>query len=189
MIRCLRTWGSAPRKASAVVPSGSSTRLAAESTVSSAISTCSPEVYSSFISAAMFCDSVSAPMAARERGHQLVGVIGFLAHVFVQLDLRIQPQLEAARERCDDRQGSIRLGRFAAVLIVFTLVSVPLSQRMAAWYERIASPSSVQLQERALEIANDRSIGPHWGLFEAYSQLRRSQAARFGQASITKSMP
>ena len=66
VIRCLRICGSAARSASAPAPACSRTRLAAESTVASAISTCSPEVYSSFISAAMFWESLSAPIADRE---------------------------------------------------------------------------------------------------------------------------
>ena len=103
------------------------------------------------------------------------------SYVIPSDDLRPRT-LEAAHELCDARRSGVRLGRFAAVLLLCMVVSVPLAERLTAWYERVSSPSSAELQERALEIAADRNIGPHWGLFEAFSQLRRSQAARLGQA-------
>jgi hypothetical protein len=96
--------------------------------------------------------------------------------------------LEAARQLCEDRQGGIRFGRFAALLLLCMVVSVPIAERLTAWYDRVASPSSSQLQQQALQISSDRDIGPHWGLFEAFSQLRRSQAARLGHSAVPSSM-
>ncbi|MGN6546857.1 MAG: hypothetical protein ACTHK7_17510 [Aureliella sp.] len=92
--------------------------------------------------------------------------------------------LEAARQLSEERRGGIRIGRFAAILLLCIVASPPIAARMAAWYEQAADPSSSQLQQRALEIAADRNIGPHWGLFEAFAQLRRGQAARLGQPSV-----
>lgn len=96
--------------------------------------------------------------------------------------------LEAAQQRCEDRRGGMRIGGFAAVLLVCIVASAPLAERLTAWHERTAAPSSSELQEQALEIATDRNVGPHWGLLEAFSELRRSQAARLRPTTVHGAM-
>jgi hypothetical protein len=105
------------------------------------------------------------------------------AYVVPSDDLRPRT-LEAARELSEDRRTGIRLGRFAVVLLLFIVISAPLAERAAAWYERATSPSAAELQAHALEIAQARNVGPDWGLFEAFTRLRRMQATRLGQAGL-----
>ena len=96
--------------------------------------------------------------------------------------------LEAAREWSEDRKAIRRLRRFAVLLLLCSMMSVPLVEQLTAWHKRSQSPSSLELEQRALQLATDSHIGQHWGLFEAFSQLRRVQAARLGQPASNSSL-
>jgi len=111
------------------------------------------------------------------------------AGAFVRPSDDLRPRtLETARELSEDRRGGVRLASFAAVLLLCLIVSAPVGQRLSAWYQRIEAPSAAELQQQALQIETDRNTGPHWGLYEAFSQLRRSQAVRLGQRTVHGAM-
>lgn len=96
--------------------------------------------------------------------------------------------LEAAREWSDDRKAIRRLRRFAVLLLLCSVMSVPLVEQLTAWHKRSQSPSATELEQHALQLATDSHIGQHWGLFEAFSRLRRVQAARLGQPVSNSSL-
>lgn len=92
--------------------------------------------------------------------------------------------LEAAREMVDDRKQVRRFWRFSIGLLLCGALSIPLADRLNAWHQRSRSPSATELEWQALNLAeSDSSIGTNWGLFEAFRQLRGTQAARFGRPS------
>jgi hypothetical protein len=96
--------------------------------------------------------------------------------------------LEAAREVSEDRRSERRLRRLIIVLLLCTGLSIPLSERLTAWYEGRRSPSATEMELHALDLSTSGDVGPHWGLFEAFSQLRSMQAARLGRTSTNSSI-
>ena len=96
--------------------------------------------------------------------------------------------LEAAREWSEDRKALRRLRRFAVLLLLCSVMSVPLVERLTAWHKGTQSPSPREMEQRALQLATDSHVGQHWGLFEAFSQLRRVQAARLGRPVSNSSL-
>ncbi len=47
--------------------------------------------------------------------------------------------------------------------------------RLEAWRESASAPSSDELQLRALQYAQKPLVGPNWGLYEAFKDLRHDQ--------------
>ena len=92
--------------------------------------------------------------------------------------------LEAARQWSADRRGLRKLRRLMAAALVCSLLSVQLVDYLRQRDNRIA-PTPQEFRQRAMELASNANVGPHWGVVEAFSQLRRAQAARFGQSSAT----
>lgn len=84
--------------------------------------------------------------------------------------------LEAARESAADRAGFFRLARLFLVLLFCSAVSIPALDRLAAWHDKSVSPSGAEIQNQANEIATEKGVGPHWGLYEAFKRLRNHQA-------------
>lgn len=109
-------------------------------------------------------------------------------HYVVPSDNLRPRTLEAARELSDDRKGTRKLRRFAVALIFGSMLSVPVIERLTTWQERSLSPSAAELEHQALDFSDNQNVGPHWGLYEAFSQLRRDQAARLVQPSISTSV-
>ncbi|HUP82422.1 MAG TPA: hypothetical protein VM260_27965 [Pirellula sp.] len=87
--------------------------------------------------------------------------------------------LEAAREYDSDRRGTYQFARFVLAIAVCGCISLPVLDRLASWREKIASPTSLQIEEIALK----RNVGIDWGLFEVFSELRQNQAKSFGQVT------
>ncbi len=83
--------------------------------------------------------------------------------------------LEAARDYSSDRRGTYVLAKFALTIAILGCVSLPVIDRLASWHDRVTSPTTLQI----LEIAQKKSVGIDWGLFEAFSELRQNQASRF----------
>ena len=90
--------------------------------------------------------------------------------------------LEAARELDSDRKGTYAIAKFILAIAVCGCVSLPVLERLASWRDNVVSPTSVQIHKTALK----KNIGIDWGLFEAFSELRQSQASRFGSAAENK---
>lgn len=84
--------------------------------------------------------------------------------------------LEAAREKAADRAGFFRLARLFLVLLFCSAASVPALDRLAAWHDKSVSPSGSEMQNQANQIATEKGVGPHWGLYEAFNRLRNHQA-------------
>ena len=87
--------------------------------------------------------------------------------------------LEAAREIDLDRRGTYQFARFVLAIAVCGCISLPVLDRLASWREKIASPTSLQIEEIALK----RNVGIDWGLFEVFSEKRQNQAKSFGQVT------
>ena len=90
--------------------------------------------------------------------------------------------LEAARDYSSDRRGTYVLAKFGLAIAILGCVSLPVLDRMASWHDRVTSPTSLQM----LEIAQRKSVGIDWGLFEAFSELRQNQASRFGHSLMKR---
>ncbi len=88
--------------------------------------------------------------------------------------------LETARELCRDRKAVRKLGGLAIAILMLALISFPASQRVQAWRAKTAAPSSNDMHERAAMYGQQAGIGAHWGMAEAFIQLRRVQASRLG---------
>lgn len=84
--------------------------------------------------------------------------------------------LEAARESAADRVGFYKLARLFLVLLFCSALSVPALERLTDWHDRSASPSVSEIQNQATQIANEKGVGPHWGLYEAFNRLRNHHA-------------
>jgi hypothetical protein len=85
--------------------------------------------------------------------------------------------LEAARDYSSDHKGAYSFAKFCLAVVAFVSISLPVFGQLASWRERVSSPTS----EKMDEIAMKKNIGMDWGLFEAFCELRQSQASRFGQ--------
>ena len=85
--------------------------------------------------------------------------------------------LEAARESAADRVGFYKLARLFLILLFCSALSVPALDRLTAWHDKSVSPSASEIQDQASQIATEKGVGPHWGLYEAFNRLRNHQAA------------
>jgi len=104
----------------------------------------------------------------------------FAAGKFVVPSDDLRPHtLEAARDYSADINGTYRFAQLILAVFVFVTISLPIFGRLASWRDSVASPTSLQMYE----IAMKKNVGMDWGLFEAFSELRQSQASRFGQTN------
>ena len=90
--------------------------------------------------------------------------------------------LEAARDYSSDRRGTYVLAKIALAITILGCISFPVIDRIAFWHDRVTSPTSLQM----LDIAQKKSVGVDWGLFEAFSELRQNQASRFGHSLMKR---
>lgn len=90
--------------------------------------------------------------------------------------------LEAARSIESERRTEQRLGGFLLVVITLAACFSPVVQVLGVMHARSVSPSAVEIHERAMRYAAQPEIGTHWGLAEAFTQMRRHRAAQLGQA-------
>ena len=111
------------------------------------------------------------------------------ARNYVVPSSNLRPQtLEAARELSEDRKSTRQLRRLAVAMLLLSVLSIPMADQLTVWHQRQQLPSASELQQRALDMESDGDAAPHWGLIEAFNQLRRVQAARLGQASPNRSV-
>ena len=89
--------------------------------------------------------------------------------------------LEAARQYCDDRRSEQKLGGLLIAAVLLLFVSSPALRFVDVLRNRSIAPTAADIQARAVEYSAQPEIGTHWGLAEAYSQMRRIQANRLGQ--------
>ncbi len=96
---------------------------------------------------------------------------------FVVPSENLRPRtLEAAREAAADRMGFYRLARLFLVLLFCSALSIPALDQLTAWHDKSVSPSVAEIQDQANRISTEKGVGPHWGLYEAFSRLRSNQA-------------
>lgn len=91
--------------------------------------------------------------------------------------------LEAARDKCSDRQTQHRLVRFAWVMLFCGCLSVPVVGHMEVWRNQLHFPDSSELDLQSMRIAREKGTTPQWGLQEAFTELRSVQATRLGKVS------
>ncbi len=90
--------------------------------------------------------------------------------------------LQAARDYCSDKRSNRMLFRMIWGAALCCLLILPMLDK-ASWFgDSLASPSTYELEERAIKIAHERNVGIGWGLQEAFVQMRLDQAIRLGQA-------
>lgn len=103
------------------------------------------------------------------------------ARNYVQPSDDLRPQtLEAARRACGDMRAEKKLGGFALALLLIALVSSPAVRLVNVVRSNKAPTTSSEIQQRALLFSEQPNVGSHWGMAEAFSQLRRVQAAQLG---------
>ena len=93
--------------------------------------------------------------------------------------------LEAARDYCDDRRAEQRLGGFVLAVLLLLAFTSPAIQYVSVMRVRASVPSTTEIHHRAMDYASQREVGPHWGMAEVYSQMRRVQAGRLGHSYRT----
>ena len=71
---------------------------------------------------------------------------------------------------------------FGLLLLAFTS---PAIQYVSVMRVRASVPSTTEIHHRAMDYASQREVGPHWGMAEVYSQMRRVQAGRLGHSYRT----
>ena len=102
----------------------------------------------------------------------------FAAGKFVLPSGDLRPHtLEAARDYSSDHKGAYSFAKFCLAVVAFVSISLPVFGQLASWREHVSSPTSAEVNA----IAMKKNIGMDWGLFEAFCELRQSQASRFGQ--------
>ena len=86
--------------------------------------------------------------------------------------------LEAAREQSSDRQVNHRFAKLFVAIAVCGTLSIPVLSQLSSWRGKVSSPTSYDLHE----IARRKNIGMDWGLYEAFGEMRKSQASGFGNS-------
>ena len=86
--------------------------------------------------------------------------------------------LEAAREYCQDRRVRRKFGRMLIAAVLLITFGAPIFERLDNKVKPPAAPSAMEMQRRALEHAAQASVGPNWGMLEAFTEWRRVQADR-----------
>ena len=126
--------------------------------------------------------TVSNPFSGDASKRQLESVIR-AARNYVRPSDELRPRtLEAARERCGDRRAEQKLGSFATAVLLLLTLGTPAFRYAETLRSIQWSPTAADVQQRAVEFGAQREIGPNWAMTETFTQLRRVQADRFGQA-------
>lgn len=86
--------------------------------------------------------------------------------------------LEAAREQLHDRLAHRRMMQCAVVILLCGALSTTLADQFDTWRHQLHSITASEIEQQALEISSGSIEGTHWGLFEAFNQLRQSRAIR-----------
>lgn len=102
---------------------------------------------------------------------------------FVQPSYDLRPRtVEAAREYCRDKRAEQRLGGFVLAVMLVLIISSPAMQYVDVLRTQSTGPSATEMEQIAIEYSERREIGSHFGLSEAFSQLRQFQADRLGNS-------
>lgn len=88
--------------------------------------------------------------------------------------------IEAANEHCGRQRAKRRTALVVAACCSLALATAPLLEMMALRSKLNATPSSEELQQQAIRYSAETNVGPHWGLTEAFKQLRQTQAKKLG---------
>jgi hypothetical protein len=103
---------------------------------------------------------------------------------YVQPSEDLRPRtLEAARDHCDDRRAEQKLGAFAIAVLLLVSFSSPALRYADVLRSASAGPSATEMHSRALAYETQPDVGSNWGLTEAFTELRRTQATRLGRSS------
>ena len=103
---------------------------------------------------------------------------------YIQPSEDLRPRtLEAARDDCGDRRAEKRLGVFVFAVVMLVMIGSPIIHNLEKLRRESSAPSTTEMQQRGLHYAADPTIGPNWGLSEAFSQLRRLQADRLNRSA------
>lgn len=109
----------------------------------------------------------------------------FAAGNFIRPSEDLRPRtLEAAKEHCAKRRLRLTFSSMAIAIALLSLISIPLGARLRERRSQTVSPS-IEIQHRAIEYATSAGFGPDWGLTEAFSQLRASQANHLGRSQTS----
>ena len=91
--------------------------------------------------------------------------------------------LQAARDYCSDKRSNRLLFRMTWGVAICCCVILPMLDKATTFGNSLASPTAVELQERAIKIGHEHNVGIGWGLQEAFVQMRHEQAIRLGKAN------
>jgi len=101
---------------------------------------------------------------------------------FVQPSRDLRPRtVQAARECYRDQRAEQKLGGFVLAVMLVLLVSSPALQYVDALRRQAGSPTASEMERMAIEYSENREVGAHFGLTEAFTELRHFQAGRLGQ--------
>lgn len=100
---------------------------------------------------------------------------------FVQPSRDLRPRtVQAAREFCRDQRAEQKLGGFALAVLLVMLLSSPAMQYAEVLRTQSGSPTASDMERLAIEYSEKREVGTHFGLTEAFTELRHFQAGRLG---------
>ncbi|MEM1067434.1 MAG: hypothetical protein AAGG48_00180 [Planctomycetota bacterium] len=108
-------------------------------------------------------------------------LVASAAHT-IQPSRDLRPRtIEAARSHCGDLRAEQKLGSLVFGVVLLLMVSSPLLNYVEWIRSSKQTPSSSDMERIAIEYSDQREIGVHFGLSEAFSELREIQADRLGQ--------
>ncbi len=87
--------------------------------------------------------------------------------------------LEAARNVCNDTMIERRIGGFFVCAVLMFCLASPFVELMGQYQTRFTGATSGELHRKAAELSMQSDIGSQWGMCEAFTQLRQTQASRF----------
>jgi hypothetical protein len=100
---------------------------------------------------------------------------------FVRPSDDLRPRvIEAAKEHCGRQRAKQRTVLIVGACGLLALTTAPLLEMMVLRSRLNATPSSQELQQQAIRYSTDTNVGPHWGLTEAFKELRHTQARKLG---------
>lgn len=103
---------------------------------------------------------------------------------YVQPTEDLRPRtLEAARQYCGDRRAEQKLGSLAIAVLLLVSISSPAIRYAEMLQSTASGPSAAEMHHRAIAFETRPDVGSHWGLTEAFTELRRNQASRLGRAN------
>jgi hypothetical protein len=94
----------------------------------------------------------------------------------------LRPRIvDAARQHCEDQQAEKKFGGFVLAVMLSLIISSPVMHGVQLLRSRSAAPNAGDIERLANECSDLHGVGSHFGLSEAFTQLRRFQASQLGQ--------